>query len=86
MRGIIENYLANTKPLLKQSAIAYWDAATTGDEKSFANYADLDLRIRKIHSDPEIFNELKSLKEMGTDITGWNISTPAQASYKITSF
>lgn len=65
MRAFINDYVETVKPLHKKAALLYWDAATKGDEESFTKYSEIDLQLRQIHSDPDKFAQLKSLKESG---------------------
>lgn len=63
LQTFLNEHVQNIKPLLKKSALAYWDAANTGDEKAYATYAEMQLKIKKNYSDPNTYAYLKSLKE-----------------------
>lgn len=61
----ISSHLEKIKPLDKAMALAYWKAATTGENEQYKAYSDLELKIRKLYSNPEDFKELKSFKQSG---------------------
>jgi len=65
MQAFLDTYLEKIVPLEKQAALAYWDAATTGEPEKFDEYSNLDLQMRTIHSDTADFALLKRLKESG---------------------
>lgn len=62
MRQFVRDYLEQVQPLQKEAALTYWKAATTGAAEHYAAYSELELKLRQIHSDPEKFAQLKSLK------------------------
>lgn len=61
----IETRVAHVEPLSKQANLAYWEAATTGQTKKFTEYAQLQLQIRRIYSEPNDFARLKALRKSG---------------------
>jgi len=61
----IDAHVAKVKPLMKEANLAYWDAATTGNDSAYDKYSELELKIRKIYSSPDDFKFLKALKESG---------------------
>ncbi|MBW8017570.1 MAG: peptidase M3 [Planctomycetes bacterium] len=60
----IKKHISRLKPVEKESAIAYWAAATTGKSEDYARAGELDLEIRKMHSDPDEFAYLKAIRKI----------------------
>ncbi len=60
VQQFIDDYVSHIQPLAKEAAIANWQAATTGDEASYAKYSDLDLQIRTLQSDTAQFAQIDS--------------------------
>lgn len=54
---------AELEPLMKTMALAYWKASTTGDEAAYKEYAEADLAIRRVYSDPEGYRLLVAWKK-----------------------
>ena len=65
MQQFIDQHVAQVRPLHEASALAWWDAATTGQDEAYKRAASLQLAIRKIYSDPEAFELLKEAKDSG---------------------
>lgn len=63
LQTFIDNHLATIQPLSKEAALAYWDAAVTGDPNSYDRSSELTLQIRNVYSDSNDFAYLKELKE-----------------------
>lgn len=64
MQQFIDAYVEQVKPLQKAANLAYWEAATTGSDEKFALSAEMDLRLKKIHSDRVQFAELKNFMKV----------------------
>jgi peptidyl-dipeptidase A len=62
----VRSRVAKIEPLAAQANLAYWDAATTGKKEKFDEYAQLQLKIRQIYSDPNDFARLKTFKGSGS--------------------
>ena len=62
LQTFIDNHVEKVKPLNKEAGLAYWDAATTGNEKDYDKVSELTLEIRKIYSNPDDFAMLKEMK------------------------
>ncbi len=62
LQQFIEQHVAKIKPLEKAAKEAYWEAATTGRQEAYKKSAELELKIRKIYSNPQEFAFLKDLK------------------------
>ena len=62
LQEFIDSHVETIKPLEKETALAWWDAAVTGDPKAYEKSSELTLKIRKIYSDSEDFTYLKGLR------------------------
>ncbi len=51
-------YEARVAPVAKQSALAYWEATTTGDTDAFTRSGELELQLRQLHADPAEFERI----------------------------
>ena len=65
MRDFLDSRVQQIKVLSKESAIAYWNATTTGDNSEYEEYSKAQLELRKIFSDNKDYALLKELKESG---------------------
>ncbi|MBN2410105.1 M2 family metallopeptidase [candidate division KSB1 bacterium] len=65
MQDFLDSRLQQIKTLSKESAIAYWNATTTGDDSEYERYSKMELELRKIFSDTKDYSLLKELKETG---------------------
>jgi peptidyl-dipeptidase A len=63
MQQFIDAYVEQMKPLQKAANLAYWEAATTGSDEKYALSSEMELQLKKIHSNPRRFAELKNLIE-----------------------
>ncbi|MCP4453983.1 MAG: peptidase M3 [Planctomycetes bacterium] len=61
----IDEHVEQVRPFNTRAALVYWDAAVTGEAEKYDLYSELNLKIRKIYSDPNAFARLKSLRESG---------------------
>ncbi len=61
----IDAHVAQLKPVEKESALAYWAAVRSGKSEDFDRASELDLKLRKMHSDPAVFAYLKSKRQEG---------------------
>jgi len=65
--GEINNFLEQQtneiKPLLKKMAYSYWDATTTGNEKSYKEYELYQKKIAKFFNNSENFDRVKKFLE-----------------------
>ncbi len=59
----VETRVAQVEPLSKRANLAYWEAATTGQAEEFAEFAQLQLQIRRIYSEPNDFDCVKVLRK-----------------------
>jgi len=65
LSDFVTAHVEKIKPLEKQTNLAWWDAAVTGDPEAYERSGELTLQIRRIYSDPEDFASLKELRESG---------------------
>lgn len=65
LQSFFKEHLKKVKPLMMESNLAYWRAATTGEIEAFDRYAENELLLRQIYSDPNDFSHLKNWKDSG---------------------
>ena len=65
LKQFIETHVAQVEPLTKQANLAYWEASTTGSAQEYDKLSRLQLRIRRIYSNPDEYALLKGMKEAG---------------------
>jgi peptidyl-dipeptidase A len=65
LKEFLKSHLETVIPLMKQSNLAYWNAAVTGEDSLYNQYSQLELKIRKIYSDTADYAYLKALKNSG---------------------
>jgi peptidyl-dipeptidase A len=65
LQAFIQEHVSRVAPLEKEMNLAYWDATTTGNTKSYDLSSQKELEIRKLYSDPEAFKLLKEIREGG---------------------
>ncbi len=53
LQEFITAHVAKVEPLSDGVNLAYWDASTTGKSEYYDKLSKLQIRIRKIHSDPQ---------------------------------
>ncbi len=66
VQEFVTSHLEKIEPLEKEAALAWWEAAITGDPNQYDRSSALTLQIRQIYSDPNDYAYLKSLKESGS--------------------
>jgi peptidyl-dipeptidase A len=65
LQKFIDSHVETIKPLEKQAALAWWDAAVTGDPNAYDRSSALTLKIRQVYSDADDFAYLAALKDSG---------------------
>ncbi|MHC4519729.1 MAG: hypothetical protein ACYTAS_14160, partial [Planctomycetota bacterium] len=50
LQSFVDSHVEEIKPLNKQAALAWWEAATTGADEAYDRSSELTLAIRKIYS------------------------------------
>jgi peptidyl-dipeptidase A len=64
-KEFVDNHVATIAPLERESALAYWEAATSGDEEKFDRYSQLQLELEKVYTSREDFEFVKKVRESG---------------------
>lgn len=65
LKDFIASYEAKVKPLYKQSAETYFNAAVSGKDEDFAKSAEIQIEFSKVYSNKDDFATLKKIKESG---------------------
>lgn len=65
LKALIDRRTAALKPVEKSANLAYWNAAVTGRDSDYAAYADADLKMQRLFSDPDTYAKLTAFKESG---------------------
>ena len=65
LKTFIHTHVEKVEPLSTKANLTYWDAATTGKQEKYQELEQLQLEIRRIYSDPNDFDLLKTFKEHG---------------------
>lgn len=60
-----DKYVEAFRPLYIEASRAWWEAATTGDEAAFARREKADNAMVELHSNKDMFNEIKALRRAG---------------------
>lgn len=64
-KEFVKSLEAKYAPLYKESAIASWDAETSGKEELYAKAADLEFKMSKLFANKQDFEKIKKFKESG---------------------
>jgi len=64
-QAFIDAHVQAVKPLEKAMNLAYWQANVTGEQAFYDQYAEYQLKLRRLLSDSAAFAKLKALKESG---------------------
>jgi len=65
LQAFITAHVAKVEPLSDKANLAYWDASTTGKSAYYDKLSRLQIRIRRIQSNPQEYAFLKDAKESG---------------------
>ena len=63
LASFVKTHVAKVEPVARRANLAYWEAATTGKAEKFAEFAQLQLQIRRIYSEPNDFARIKAFKK-----------------------
>ncbi len=63
LRTFIDEHVNTIQPMQKEAALAYWQAACSGDTAYYARYADLNLKLRNIYTDRVAYEFLQEVKK-----------------------
>jgi peptidyl-dipeptidase A len=61
----VEARVAKVEPVARRANLVYWEAATTGKAEKFNEFAQLQLQIRRIYSEPNDFARVTALRKSG---------------------
>jgi len=64
-QAFIDAHVQAVRPLEKAMNLAYWQANVTGEQAFYDQYAEYQLKLRRLLSDSAAFAKLKALKESG---------------------
>ncbi len=64
--SVRDAYLAKFEPVLLESNHAWWEANTTGTDKAFARKKAADQVLVELHSQRDVFAQLKALRANGS--------------------
>ncbi len=53
-------------PLSRQTNLAYWNAAISGEDEDFSLFEDLSIQLTEVYSNKTYFKKLKKIKDSGT--------------------
>ena len=65
LQTFITAHVAKVETLSDKANLAYWDASTTGESEYYDKLSRLQIRIRRIQSDPQEYTFLRDLRESG---------------------
>ena len=65
-QGLVDSLTSMIKPIMKESALAYWNATASGEDQYYERYTELDIELTRILSDPGIFKKLDKYKNART--------------------
>ena len=63
LASFVKTHVAKVEPVARRANLAYWEAATTGKAEKFAEFAQLQLQIRRFYSEPNDFAHIKAFKK-----------------------
>ena len=58
IKEFLRTYVEEVEPIEREAALAYWEAATTGDEAAEARATEYEARLMRIHADKEAHSRL----------------------------
>ena len=59
-RKLVEAHTRKFAALEKKANEAWWKASITGSAEAYARRSELEIRLRKLHSDPKVFKRIKT--------------------------
>jgi len=65
LRALIDNFLADYKPLEEKANEAYWNASINSTDSNWALFASYDMQMNKMFSNKKLFQKEKKIKESG---------------------
>ena len=65
LEKFITAHVEKIKPMAKETSLASWDAALTGNPEDYDKLARLKLRLRQVYTNPQEYAFLEDMKESG---------------------
>ncbi|MHC4511224.1 MAG: M2 family metallopeptidase, partial [Planctomycetota bacterium] len=65
LQEFITAHVAKVEPLTTQANLAHWEASTTGKLEFYDKLSELQVNIRRIHSDPQEFAFIRETRQAG---------------------
>ncbi len=65
LHSFIKKFDAVVQPLMKESALAYWNASISGKDEDWNRSEELNIELTKVFSNKEDFKTLQNIKESG---------------------
>ena len=65
LKAFIDTLEVKVKPVESGAALAYFNAAVTGQDEEYAKSSELNIQLSKIYADKAAFAKLKEFKESG---------------------
>jgi len=62
-QSLVDSLTSIIKPIMKESALAYWNATASGEDQYYERYTELDIELTKIFSNPNTFKKLDQYKK-----------------------
>ncbi|MBN1165449.1 MAG: M2 family metallopeptidase [Candidatus Krumholzibacteriota bacterium] len=62
-KKFVDRHVARIRPLEKAGALAYWNAALSGNQEDVKKYSEIQLELEKIYTDAAEFNFVKKFRE-----------------------
>ncbi len=63
IREFLREYVEKIEPIEREAALAYWEAATTGNQEAEARATEYEARLMRIHADKEGYRRLSEWKK-----------------------
>ena len=64
IRKFLHEYVEEVEPIEGEAALAYWEAATTGNEEAEARATEYEARLMRIHADKKAHRRLSGVGEI----------------------
>jgi len=65
LKAFIDSLEARVKPVESGAALAYFNAAVTGDPNEYERMSEMNIRLSRIYADTTLFAKLSSIRESG---------------------
>lgn len=58
IKEFLREYVGKVEPTEREAAVAYWEAATTGDQEAESRATELEAKLMRVHADKEAYRRL----------------------------